>query len=98
MCINLALLHLSQLFFLFAVAALRYTELMTQAHRRQRVAFCPGTAKNQLMHIKTFVGFCVKFKRFMDPDDDTLCAFVEFLCLSLKSADSGENFSCQVRY
>ena len=98
MCINLALLHMSQLFFIFAVAVLRYTELMTRARRRQRAAFRPGTAKNQLTHIKTYVGFCVKFKqRFMDPDEDTLCAFVEFLCLSLKSAASVRNYISGVR-
>ena len=71
---------------------------MTQACRRPRAAFRLGTAKNQLTHIKTFVGFCVKFNQcFMNPDNDTLFAFVEFLCLSLKSAASVRNYISGVR-
>ena len=89
---------MSQLFLLFAVAALRYSELMTQVCRRPRAAFRPGIAKNQLTNIKTFVGFSVKFNPpFMNPDDDIFFVFVEFLCLSLQSVASVRNYISGVR-
>ena len=63
------------------------------ANRRRMKYLRPGSKKNLLVHIRSFLSFCIFYRK---PDDsldvNMLCAYVEFLLNSFSSPSTVRNY------
>lgn len=84
-------MFLNLLLYLLADGAI--TALQRAMQKRRRAAYRPGTMKNQWLHIKMFVAFCLHFGlAYIQPTVNTICLYIEFLAQSLKSPASVRNY------
>lgn len=66
--------------------------------RRKRAAYRPGTLKNHLVQIRSFLSFCVFYSMdYIRPGVNTLCLYIEFLAQSLKSPATVINYVSGIR-
>ena len=64
-----------------------FLALRRAARRRRGAAFAKGTKRNQIMHFRTYLAFCVLFDRQpFSPSQVTLETFIEFLCRTFQSS------------
>ena len=77
---------------------MEFGNLLLAARKRKKSAFKSGTVKNHLTQFRIYLGFCKLFQRpAFCPDQDTVLAYIEFLCLSFTSAASVVNYLSGVK-
>ncbi len=66
--------------------------------RRKRCAFRPGTIRNHACMIRKYVAFCVRYGlKHINPDEITVCAYIEHLATQFKSHKSVSNYISAIR-
>ncbi len=70
-----------------------FRALCKRASRRKGHAFRPGTVGNHITMATKFIKFCQRFDlQYLDPSEQTLCAYIEYLAQSFKSYKSVANY------
>ncbi len=82
----------------YVISAEKFQRLLKQAEHRKKFAFTPGTKSNRMAQIKMFKNFCTEFGQdSLNPSEETITAYIEFLAQRLKSARSIFNYISGVR-
>ncbi len=82
----------------YVISAENFQRLLKQAEQRKKFAFTPGTKSNRMAQIKMFKNFCTEFDQdSLNPSEETITAYIEFLAQRLKSARSIFNYISGVR-
>ena len=67
--------------------------LRRAAKRRQRAAYQPGTRANQRCQLSCYLTFCLTHGLdYVDPSEDTLCLYVEYLAQRFTNPKSVTNY------
>ncbi len=74
-------------------------KLLLQANDRQQHAYTKGTNSNHKSQIYIYLEFCHKLNQQpLDPDRDTVLAYVEYLCQHLTSYKSIRNYFSAINF
>ena len=78
---------------LYFITDSKLAALITMANRRRMNYLRPGSKKNLLVHIRSFLSFCIFYRKPEDSlDVNMLCAYVEFLLNSFSSPSTVRNY------
>lgn len=78
---------------MFTATSLTLPRLQEAARKRRKQAFRPGTSANHICQFKAYIKFCAIYgRRDINPSQDTLCIYIEYLAQKFKSAKSVKNY------